>query len=218
MAEKRRETRLEMSDFTGAGGAAYMSNRMNWETPTDLFAQLDREFHFTLDAASSETNRKCEKHYTAEDSAFDHSWGGGDSLLQSPVWASNQGLGAQMQYGGQSKEHHCRYAAASPHGYQMVPAIYSQPCGGQVPQRQTPFRGGRHTGRPGTIPKHDRRDADRRKVNEGDDAHLLLAQTALRGLPAALAGRAGHGALAAALVAVAEVRLVYLNAVAGDGA
>lgn len=65
-----------MSDFTGAGGAAYMSNRMNWETPTDLFAQLDREFHFTLDAASSETNRKCEKHYTAEDSAFDHSWGG----------------------------------------------------------------------------------------------------------------------------------------------
>lgn len=73
-----------MSDFTGAGGAAYMSNRMNWETPTDLFAQLDREFHFTLDAASSETNRKCEKHYTAEDSAFDHSWGGGRQSFAIP--------------------------------------------------------------------------------------------------------------------------------------
>ncbi len=51
-----------MSVFAGAGGAAYMSNRMNWETPTDLFAQLDREFHFTLDAASSETNHKCPKY------------------------------------------------------------------------------------------------------------------------------------------------------------
>ncbi len=54
-------------------------------------------------------------------------------------------------------------------------------------------------------------------VDAGDDAHLLLAQAAFRGLPAALAGRAGHGTLAAALLAVAEVRLVNLNAVAGDG-
>ncbi|EFE88166.1 prophage L54a, N-6-adenine-methyltransferase [Bifidobacterium breve DSM 20213 = JCM 1192] len=66
-----------MSDFTGAGGAAYMSNRMNWETPQELFDQLDAEFHFTLDAASSATNHKCQKYYTAEDSAFDHEWGGG---------------------------------------------------------------------------------------------------------------------------------------------
>lgn len=57
-----------MSDFTGAGGAAYMSNRMDWETPTDLFSKLDDEFHFTLDAASSATNHKCQKYYTAEDS------------------------------------------------------------------------------------------------------------------------------------------------------
>lgn len=56
-----------------------------------------------------------------------------------------------------------------------------------------------------------------RIVDAGDDAHLLLAQTALRGLLAALAGRAGHGAFAVAFVAVAEVRLVYLHAVADDG-
>ena len=45
-----------------------MSNRMNWETPQELFDQLDAEFHFTLDAASSATNHKCQKYYTAEDS------------------------------------------------------------------------------------------------------------------------------------------------------
>lgn len=64
------------NNFTSAGGAAYMSNRMDWETPSDLFAQLDAEFHFTLDAASSEANHKCRKYYTLEDSAFDHEWGG----------------------------------------------------------------------------------------------------------------------------------------------
>lgn len=64
------------NSFTASGGAAYMSNRMDWETPTDLFASLDDEFHFTLDAASSETNHKRQKYYTLEDSAFNHEWGG----------------------------------------------------------------------------------------------------------------------------------------------
>lgn len=54
-------------------------------------------------------------------------------------------------------------------------------------------------------------------VDAGDDAHLLLAQAAFHCLLAALAGRSGSGALAVALVAVAEVRLVNLNTVAGHG-
>lgn len=61
------------NNFTASGDAAYMSNRTDWETPTDLFRSLDDEFHFPLYAASSETNHKCEKHYTpVEDSALDH--------------------------------------------------------------------------------------------------------------------------------------------------
>ena len=51
------------SDFTGSGGAAYMSDRMDWETPADLFAKLDDEFRFTLDAAASSSNHKCTKYY-----------------------------------------------------------------------------------------------------------------------------------------------------------
>lgn len=89
-----------MSDFTGSGGAAYMSNRMDWETPTDLFAKLDDEFGFTLDAAASASNHKCAKYYTAEDSAFDHEWGG-DGILQSAIRQGDRGMGTQMQYGSQ---------------------------------------------------------------------------------------------------------------------
>ena len=61
-----------------------MSNRMDWETPTDLFAKLDNEFHFTLDAASSETNHKCQKYYTIEDNAFDHEWTGETAFYNPP--------------------------------------------------------------------------------------------------------------------------------------
>lgn len=64
------------NSFTASDGAAYMANRMDWETPTNLFASLDDEFHFTLDAASSETNHKYPKHYTVEDIAFNHERGG----------------------------------------------------------------------------------------------------------------------------------------------
>lgn len=156
-----------MSDFTGAGGAAYMSNRMDWETPTDLFSKLDDEFHFTLDAASSATNHKCQKYYTAEDSAFDHEWGG-DGILQSAIRQGNRGMGAQMQRRSQPQRHPRRHAPARSHRHTLVPTIHSQPCGGQVPQRPTPVRDERHTGRPGAIPQHDRRNAHRRKMKEGE--------------------------------------------------
>ena len=157
-----------MSDFTGAGGAAYMSNRMNWETPQELFDQLDAEFHFTLDAASSDANHKCPKYFTAENSAFNHEWGGGEGILQSAIRQGNRGMGAQMQRRSQPQRHPRRHAPARSHRHTLVPTIHPQPCGGQVPQRPTSVRDERHTGRPGTIPQHDRRNAHRRKMKEGE--------------------------------------------------
>ena len=35
------------------------SARLDWETPPDLFAVLDAEFHFTLDVAANPANAKC---------------------------------------------------------------------------------------------------------------------------------------------------------------
>ena len=65
-----------MSDFTASGGAAFSSDRMDWETPRSLFDLLDSEFHFTLDAASTDANAKCERHYTPEHSGLDADWSG----------------------------------------------------------------------------------------------------------------------------------------------
>lgn len=65
-----------MSGFAKFGGAAMTSNRDDWETPKELFEQLDLEFHFDLDAASSDANAKCRMHYTAEQNGLSQDWSG----------------------------------------------------------------------------------------------------------------------------------------------
>ena len=45
-------------------------------TPLWLFKRLDNEFHFTLDAASSDQNCLVEKHYTLETNGLAQSWKG----------------------------------------------------------------------------------------------------------------------------------------------
>ena len=62
----------------------FSSAKDDWETPQDLFDELDDEFHFTLDAASSDLNAKCEKHYTVEDDGLSQSWAGNNVFLNPP--------------------------------------------------------------------------------------------------------------------------------------
>lgn len=45
-------------------------------TPDDLWNGWHEEFAFTLDAASSHTNAKCERHYTLEDDGLAQPWRG----------------------------------------------------------------------------------------------------------------------------------------------
>ena len=62
----------------------FSSAKDDWETPQDLFDELDDEFHFALDAASSDLNAKCEKHYTVEDDGLSQSWAGNNVFLNPP--------------------------------------------------------------------------------------------------------------------------------------
>lgn len=73
-----------MSGFVSAGGAAFSSDRMDWETPAKLFEKLDAEYHFTLDPASDGTNAKCKKYYTAADNGLLQDWGGETVFLNPP--------------------------------------------------------------------------------------------------------------------------------------
>ena len=54
----------------------FTSNKQDWETPQKLFDSLNAEFMFTLDAAASDANHKCEKYYTVEDDGLKQNWQG----------------------------------------------------------------------------------------------------------------------------------------------
>ena len=47
-----------------------------WTTPRDLFDELDAEFNFELDVASTDENALCERHYTAADNGLKQPWEG----------------------------------------------------------------------------------------------------------------------------------------------
>lgn len=55
-----------------------------WATPQEIFDSLNAEFHFTLDAAATADNHKCERYYTAEQDGLKQSWGGERVFLNPP--------------------------------------------------------------------------------------------------------------------------------------
>ena len=56
--------------------ALLSSKNMCWCTPQNFFAELDHEFHFNLDPASTDKSAKCENYFTPEDDGLKQDWGG----------------------------------------------------------------------------------------------------------------------------------------------
>lgn len=54
----------------------YSSKSDEWSTPQSFFDELDREFHFDLDAAASKENHKCSRYFTIQDDGITQNWGG----------------------------------------------------------------------------------------------------------------------------------------------
>lgn len=48
----------------------------DWETPTALFEELNREFGFTLDVCANEGNAKCSHYYSKEQDGLAQKWSG----------------------------------------------------------------------------------------------------------------------------------------------
>lgn len=70
------------------------SDRDDWETPRSLFEELNAEFSFTLDAASSDSNAKCERHYTVEDDGLSKDRGG-ETVFCNPPYGRDVKLWAK---------------------------------------------------------------------------------------------------------------------------
>lgn len=54
----------------------FSSETNEWATPQAFFDGLDKEFHFTLDPCSTDSNAKCELHYTIDNDGLTQDWGG----------------------------------------------------------------------------------------------------------------------------------------------
>lgn len=52
----------------------FSSKKENWETPQQLFDELNKEFNFTVDVASDENNYKVLKHYTKKEDGLQQNW------------------------------------------------------------------------------------------------------------------------------------------------
>ena len=56
--------------------ALLKSGRDDWETPQDLFDELDMEFGFTLDPCATPETAKCKKYYTRTEDGLMRDWSG----------------------------------------------------------------------------------------------------------------------------------------------
>lgn len=77
-----------VSNYYTSDGAAFKSERDDWETPQALFDRLDAIHHFTLDPCSTDANAKCAKHYTAADDGLSRSWEG-ETVFCNPPYGRN---------------------------------------------------------------------------------------------------------------------------------
>lgn len=73
--------------------ALLSSKNLNWCTPQDFFNELNREFHFTLDAAATDKTAKCQKYYTPETDGLKNPWNlaGGGSIFCNPPYGREIG-------------------------------------------------------------------------------------------------------------------------------
>lgn len=76
----------------------YQNSSDEWSTPQDLFDQLDAEFHFTVDAAASDENHKCDRYYTKEQDGLVQDWGGEVVWCNPPYGKSQCRLWVEKAY------------------------------------------------------------------------------------------------------------------------
>lgn len=55
-----------------------------WETPQNLFDELNREFNFDLDPCATPENAKCERYFTLADNGLTQNWGGVNVFCNPP--------------------------------------------------------------------------------------------------------------------------------------
>lgn len=74
----------------------FSSARSDWETPPELYAALNTEFRFDLDAAASPDNAKCPRFYSEAEDGLTQPWQG--SVWCNPPYGRDVGRWVQRGY------------------------------------------------------------------------------------------------------------------------
>ena len=69
--------------------ALFSTGKNDWETPKELFEELDSEFHFTLDPCATPENAKCKKFFTEEQNGLIQDWSG-EVVFCNPPYSDKQ--------------------------------------------------------------------------------------------------------------------------------
>lgn len=101
----------------------FSSHTDMWETPQDLFDELNKEFHFTLDVCATAQNAKCERFYSPVCNGLLQPWWGGDSMVQPTLWSGSRRLGAQSIEVRRRGQHRSDVAPGE-NRYKMVPRLH----------------------------------------------------------------------------------------------
>lgn len=80
------------------------SNKSDWETPQNLFDEMNNFFGFTLDAAASPENAKCPNYFTERDNGLEKSWEGEIVFCNPPYGAYRTPLWVEKAYNESFKD------------------------------------------------------------------------------------------------------------------
>lgn len=69
----------------------YSSSSNEWETPSEVFSQLNSHFNFDLDAAATHKNALCKNYFTQEDDALAQSWSTYNNVWCNPPYGREIG-------------------------------------------------------------------------------------------------------------------------------
>lgn len=144
-----------MSAFTQAGGAAFSSDRMDWETPQDLFEELDARYHFTLDAAASDANAKCDRYYTSADDGLAQDWAG-ETVFLNPPYGRELPRWVAKAAGEALKPGTLVVLLVPARTHPLVPPVLVSACADHVHPGSSAFRDGWRGESERAVPVHDR--------------------------------------------------------------
>lgn len=76
----------------------FTSNSSEWETPQDLYDELNLEFRFLLDPCATHDNKKCDFYMTKDIDGLHESWFGYKSVFMNPPYGREIGKWIKKAY------------------------------------------------------------------------------------------------------------------------